>query len=163
MDLKLTGKNVIVTGASKGIGRAVAEVLAEEGCSLHLVSRTEADLNAVRDDLNARFGAQATVHALDLSDEASVASLVAAVGDADAHRLVCTLLDRQYRYNRMHLESVVAHAGAHRAWPDELAHHYLSNEIRYEFGPRQRAGLEAICACWDGMWIPAPAGLPRVV
>ena len=68
--------------------------------------------------------------------------LARADGDADAHRLVCMLLDRQYRYNRMHLESVVAHAGAHRAWPDELAHHYLSNEIRYECGPRQRAGLE---------------------
>jgi len=40
MDLELNGKTAIVTGASKGIGRAVAEALAEEGCSLHLVSRT---------------------------------------------------------------------------------------------------------------------------
>ena len=83
MDLELGGKSAIVTGASKGIGKAVAEVLAAEGASLHLVSRTEADLNAVRDDLNARFGAQATVHALDLSDEADVAKLVAAAGDCD--------------------------------------------------------------------------------
>ena len=37
MDLGLTGKTAIVTGASKGIGRAVAEALAEEGCSLHIV------------------------------------------------------------------------------------------------------------------------------
>ena len=83
MDLELSGKTAIVTGASKGIGRAVAEALAEEGCTLHLVSRTEADLNAVRDDLNIRFGAQATVHALDLSNEADVAKLKAAAGDCD--------------------------------------------------------------------------------
>ncbi|MBO6781925.1 MAG: SDR family oxidoreductase [Alphaproteobacteria bacterium] len=83
MDLELNGKTAIVTGASKGIGKAIAEVLAEEGCSLHLVSRTEADLNAVRDDLNDRFGAQATVHALDLSQEADIAKLVAAAGDCD--------------------------------------------------------------------------------
>jgi len=83
MDLGLSGKSAIVTGASKGIGRAVAEALSEEGCNLHLVSRTEADLNAVRDDLNQRFGAQATVHALDLSDEADVAELVKTAGDCD--------------------------------------------------------------------------------
>lgn len=83
MDLELNGKTAIVTGASKGIGKAVAEVLAEEGCNLHLVSRTEADLNAVRDDLNTRFGAQVTVHALDLSDSGDVAKLVAAAGDCD--------------------------------------------------------------------------------
>ncbi|MEC9183735.1 MAG: SDR family NAD(P)-dependent oxidoreductase, partial [Pseudomonadota bacterium] len=32
MDLGLSGKRVLITGASKGIGRAIAEVLAEEGC-----------------------------------------------------------------------------------------------------------------------------------
>jgi len=83
MDLELTGKTAVVTGASKGIGKAIAEVLAEEGCSVHLVARTEADLNAVRDDLNTRFGAQATVHALDLAQDSEIEKLVAAVGDCD--------------------------------------------------------------------------------
>lgn len=83
MDLELNGKTAIVTGASKGIGKAVAEVLAEEGCSLHLVSRTEADLNSLRDDLNTRFGAQATVHALDLSKPEAVKALADAAGDCD--------------------------------------------------------------------------------
>ena len=72
MDLGLKGKTAIVTGASKGIGKAIAETLASEGCNIHLVSRTEADLNAVRDDVTDRFGVNVTVHALDLSQPAAV-------------------------------------------------------------------------------------------
>jgi NAD(P)-dependent dehydrogenase (short-subunit alcohol dehydrogenase family) len=68
MDLKLTGKTALITGGSKGIGRAVAERLAEEGCNLHLSARTEADLVATRDMLNETYGAQVTIHAADLSD-----------------------------------------------------------------------------------------------
>lgn len=83
MDLQLKGKTAIVTGASKGIGKAIAEVLAEEGCNLHLVSRTEADLNAVRDDLQARFGITAHVLALDLAKPEAIQTLVDAAADAD--------------------------------------------------------------------------------
>ena len=67
MDLGLSGKRVLITGASKGIGRAIAEVLAEEGCSLHLASRTEADLVQARDEINEKYGVQVTIHPLDLS------------------------------------------------------------------------------------------------
>ena len=68
--------------------------------------------------------------------------LARADADPQALRRACTVLDRQYRYNRMHLEGVIAEAGVDRNWPGELAHEYLSNGIRYEFGPSQRAGLE---------------------
>ena len=68
MDLNLAGKTALITGGSKGIGLAVARLLAAEGCSLHLAARTEADLIAARDELNQTHGAQVTIHAADLSD-----------------------------------------------------------------------------------------------
>ena len=49
MDLHLRGKTALVTGASKGIGLACARQLAEEGCHLHLASRTKADLDKARE------------------------------------------------------------------------------------------------------------------
>jgi len=43
MDLELKGKVAIIGGASKGLGRACADVLAEEGAKIMMCSRTKAD------------------------------------------------------------------------------------------------------------------------
>ena len=51
MDLGLNGKVALVTGGSKGIGRACAERLAQEGCDVLIVARTASDLErAAADD-----------------------------------------------------------------------------------------------------------------
>ena len=44
MNLGLKGKTALVTASSKGIGKAVAEELAAEGCNVAICSRTKEDL-----------------------------------------------------------------------------------------------------------------------
>ena len=83
MDLELKGKTVLVTGASKGIGYAVAEGFAAEGCHLHLVARTEADLAAAKARLHAAHGTEVAIHPLDLSRGEAVRSLAETCGDVD--------------------------------------------------------------------------------
>jgi NAD(P)-dependent dehydrogenase (short-subunit alcohol dehydrogenase family) len=53
MDLQLTGKVALVTGASKGIGRAVAEELAREGASVVITARTEQQLDDTAREITA--------------------------------------------------------------------------------------------------------------
>jgi hypothetical protein len=72
MDLNLRGKTALITGASKGIGRASAEALAEEGANVILVSRTQADLDAVRDSIAKRWNVRAEIHAFDISDSRNI-------------------------------------------------------------------------------------------
>jgi len=83
MDLGLQGKTALVTGASKGIGLAVARLLAEEGCNLHLVSRTEAALQDARSSIAGRHNVAVTVHPLDLSQSSAVDRLAAECADID--------------------------------------------------------------------------------
>jgi NAD(P)-dependent dehydrogenase (short-subunit alcohol dehydrogenase family) len=83
MDLQLSGKLALVTGASKGIGRAAALMLAEEGCDLVLVSRDQAALDAVGDTIRQRWQRAVRAVAADLSRQAEIERLAAAVGEVD--------------------------------------------------------------------------------
>ena len=67
MDLGLRGKKAIVTGATRGIGRAIADLLAAEGCDLAICARNR---EAVHDTaaLLARAGVRATGGAVDVAD-----------------------------------------------------------------------------------------------
>jgi 3-oxoacyl-[acyl-carrier protein] reductase len=83
MDLGLRGRKALVTGASKGIGQACAEILAEEGCDVVLVSRTAADLDKVRAKIAAEHNVAVRYYALDLSDSKSIDKLAAECADID--------------------------------------------------------------------------------
>jgi hypothetical protein len=83
MELGLRGEKALVTGASKGIGRACAEALAEEGCDIVLVSRTAADLEAVRAKIAGEHNVAVRYYALDLSDSGNVDKIAAECPDID--------------------------------------------------------------------------------
>src|SRR4051812_14084663 len=74
MDLQLAGKVAIVTGPSRGIGRAVAETLAQEGGHLAVAARSRDQLEA----LAAALPTPCLVHAVDLRAPAAPAAVVAA-------------------------------------------------------------------------------------
>ena len=74
-EFDLTGKICIVTGAGRGIGRAIAEGLARHGATLVLSGRTEATLA----ETAAAIGTQASTHTADISREADVVALRDAV------------------------------------------------------------------------------------
>ncbi|MEX1147686.1 MAG: SDR family oxidoreductase [Sphingomonadales bacterium] len=77
MDLGINGKRAVVCGASKGIGRAVAERLAREGASLTLVARTASDLEAAARDIAAETGARIGTVAADLTSPEDRARVLA--------------------------------------------------------------------------------------
>ena len=80
MDLGLQGKKAIVTGGTKGIGRAIAELLAQEGADVGICARTEADVLATVDALSGA-GVNATGAAVDVGDGDGLKSWIAAAAD----------------------------------------------------------------------------------
>ena len=83
MELGLGDRTAVVTGASKGIGLAIARGLAAEGCAVHLVARDRVALEKAAEGIRAEFKVWASTHALDLARSESVAALTAATGTPD--------------------------------------------------------------------------------
>jgi 3-oxoacyl-[acyl-carrier protein] reductase len=76
MDLELKDKVAIVGGASKGLGRACAEVLAEEGARVAICSRTRADLDRAAEEIRRRTGADVLAVPGDLDRAEAVRGLI---------------------------------------------------------------------------------------
>jgi 3-oxoacyl-[acyl-carrier protein] reductase len=67
----LKGKTALITGAGKGIGKAIAQALAEEGVNLGLIARTESDIQKLAEELKQK-GVQASYATADVSSRSEV-------------------------------------------------------------------------------------------
>ena len=80
MDLGLSGMKALVTGGSRGIGRCIAETLADEGCSVGLCARNADGVNEAVEALKAK-GVDATGAALDVTDADALRAWVSSGAD----------------------------------------------------------------------------------
>ena len=78
MDLGLNGKVAIIGGASKGLGRACAQVLAEEGAKVAICSRTAADLEQAASEIRESTGAEVLAYPADLDRLENITGLISA-------------------------------------------------------------------------------------
>jgi NAD(P)-dependent dehydrogenase (short-subunit alcohol dehydrogenase family) len=83
MDLKLSGKTVLISGGSRGIGFACAMAFAAEGCAVHIASRSKESLEKARDAIRGRHNVPVEIHPADFSRGDTVRGVVEAVGHAD--------------------------------------------------------------------------------
>jgi NAD(P)-dependent dehydrogenase (short-subunit alcohol dehydrogenase family) len=83
MDLKLSGKRVLITGASQGIGEGLAEAFAAEGCNLHLTARSGAKLDHLKSQLAASHQVSVTTTAVDMTEQGAVEKIVHDAGEID--------------------------------------------------------------------------------
>src|SRR3989304_4488422 len=81
MDLGIKGRVAIVTGGSRGIGRATARRLMEEGVRVTICARTKEELERARDELEAQTGSQVLAVAADTLVQADIQRLVRETAD----------------------------------------------------------------------------------
>jgi 3-oxoacyl-[acyl-carrier protein] reductase len=122
MDLGLNGKNVLVSGASKGIGLAIAQIFADEGANVAICARNADDVSKALNSLVAK-GIKASGRAIDVADptalKAWIESAASELGGIDT--IVCNVSalavgdtpetwEKSFRTDMMHTVNSVAAA-----------------------------------------------------
>jgi NAD(P)-dependent dehydrogenase (short-subunit alcohol dehydrogenase family) len=83
VDLRLSGKIALITGASKGIGRATALTMAAEGVSLHLAARSGDELDKLKKEILTKHKVKVDLYPGDLSTTQSMTDLAKSAGVVD--------------------------------------------------------------------------------
>ena len=79
MDLGLKGRNVFITGATRGIGRAIADTFADEGCNVAICARNADEIEQALKDLSAK-GIKAVGKQIDVMAEGELKAWVLEAG-----------------------------------------------------------------------------------
>src|SRR5690242_20036359 len=93
MDLKLKDRLVLVTGANRGIGRAIAEAAIAEGARVAVIGR---DARAGAETIETLGRERASWHVCDVSDEAQIGGMIAEV--ADRHGRIDAVVNNAGRF-----------------------------------------------------------------
>jgi NAD(P)-dependent dehydrogenase (short-subunit alcohol dehydrogenase family) len=80
MDLGLSGKKALITGSTRGIGRAIANLLADEGADLAICSRNQEEVDSAVAELSAK-GVKVTGAVVDVADKESYQAWIASAGE----------------------------------------------------------------------------------
>lgn len=80
MDLGLSGKNAVITGSTRGIGRAIANLLADEGANVAICARNKDEVDAAVSDLASR-GVKATGSVVDVTDKQAYQAWINGAGE----------------------------------------------------------------------------------
>lgn len=75
-DYGLSGRRAVVGGGSSGIGLAIAEALAEQGCKLHLIARDKSKLVAAKSRIVRQFQIDVEIHAIDFANSSELDNLI---------------------------------------------------------------------------------------
>ena len=76
MNLKLEGKNVIITGGSDGIGKETARIMADEGAKVIIFARNVENLNKTKDSIKENTGKEVDIYSVDVKNEKNVKETV---------------------------------------------------------------------------------------
>ena len=78
MDLGLSGKKAVITGSTRGIGRAIANLLADEGVDLAICSRNQEEVDAAIAELSAK-GVKVVGSSVDVADKEAYQGWIASM------------------------------------------------------------------------------------
>ena len=99
--VSIAGQNAVITGASRGIGRAAALALAKEGVNIAVTARNEAELASLVLEATTTYGVKAQAFPADAADASAVAKLRDAVHGLRVGDVIPTRADHEARVARL--------------------------------------------------------------